>query len=57
MRFNESPHMTSRDFSDISIARNNCDLVIVANFSEEELVIPKATVLGIAEEARTNRQD
>ena len=48
-RVNERPRITSRNIRDISTARNKCALVIVANFSEEELVIPKAPVLGIAE--------
>jgi hypothetical protein len=30
--------------------RNSCAYVIVANFSKEELTIPKATLLGVAEE-------
>ena len=44
--------MTSTDSRDISTARSNRTLVMVANFSEEELVIPKATLLGIAEEMK-----
>jgi len=44
-----NPRVTSRDIRNISTARNKCALVMVANFSEEELVIPKATVFGIAE--------
>jgi len=30
--------------------RNSQAMVMVANFSDEQLIIPKATVLGVAEE-------
>ena len=44
--------MTSHDSRDISTARSNCAMVMVANFSKEELVILKGTVLGKAEEMK-----
>ena len=49
---NERLYMTSRDSSDISTARSNRALVMFANFSEEQLVITKVTLLGIAEEMK-----
>ena len=46
-RVNERPRMMSRDIRDISKARNICALVMVVNFSEEELVIHKVIVCRV----------
>jgi len=43
--------------------RNSQAMVMVANFNDEQLIIPKATVLGVAEEIteelvnRSNQRD
>ena len=42
--------MTSKDDHTVTRALNSCVYVMVAIFSSEELTIPKATVLGVAEE-------
>jgi len=42
------PSMTSQD--DHAAVRARCVHVMVANFSMQELTIPKATLLGVAEE-------
>jgi hypothetical protein len=49
-RANEPSRVTSEDHHSAARARNSCAFVIVANFSEEPLTIPKATVLGVTEE-------
>ena len=42
--------MTSRDSCDTVRTSDNRALVMIANFSKEEQTIPKATILGVAEE-------
>ena len=42
-------HVTSQDDRKPTESLHNCACVMVANFSDEALTIPKATVLGIAE--------
>jgi hypothetical protein len=42
--------VTSQDRHRTARARNSCAYVTVANFSDEKLTLPKATVLGVAEE-------
>ena len=49
-RSNGSSDLTSRDSCDTVRTSDNRALVMIANFSREELTIPKATVLGVAEE-------
>ena len=50
LRSNGSSQVTSRDSCDTVRTPDNRALVMVANFSKEEMIIPKATVLGVAEE-------
>ena len=47
---NEAFRVTSEHDRIAASTRNSCAYVMVANFSNEELTIPKATVLGVAEE-------
>ena len=47
---NEPSRVTSEHDHTVAGARNSCAYVMVANFNNEELTIPKATVLGVAEE-------
>jgi hypothetical protein len=49
-RATQPSDVTSQDGYRRARARNSCAYVIVANFSDEELTFPKATVLGVAEE-------
>jgi len=44
------PLVTSSHSGDTTRTRNSQAMVMVANFSDEQLIIPKATVLGVAEE-------
>ena len=49
-RANEPSEVTSEDDHTVARERNSCTYVMVANFSNEELTIPKATVLGVTAE-------
>ena len=42
--------MTSSHRSDMTRTRNSQVKVMVANFSDEQLIIPKTTALGVAKE-------
>ena len=46
----QAVQLTSRPSAEVTRLRNNT-YVMVANFSNQELTLPKATVLGVAEEA------
>ena len=48
-RSNGSSQLTSRDSCDTVTTSDTRALVMIANFSREELTIPKATVLSVAE--------
>jgi len=47
---NEPPRVTSSHSINITRTRNSQLVVIVANISDEQLIIPKATVRGVVEE-------
>jgi len=47
---NDPPRVTSSHSGDMTQTRNSQAMVMVANVSDEQLIIPKATVLGVAEE-------
>jgi hypothetical protein len=49
-RATQPSNVTSQDGHGTARARNSCAYVMVAYFSDEELTLPKATVLGVAEE-------
>jgi hypothetical protein len=49
-RVNPSPHVTSHHEQAENRSPNSCAYLIIANFSDEPLTVPKSTVLGIAEE-------
>jgi len=57
IRANSCPEQPTREDRDVARTRKNCALIMVANFSDEELTIPKATVLGIAEEVTEETVD
>jgi len=42
--------VTSSHSSDMTRNHNGRVLIVVANFGDEQLIIPKATVLGVADE-------
>jgi hypothetical protein len=50
LKTSEPPHMMSQGRHDTTKTRDSCAFAMAANFSDEELTIPKATVLGVAEE-------
>jgi len=51
------PSVTSSHSSNISRTRNSQAMVMVANFSDEQISIPNATVLCVAEEIREELVD
>lgn len=56
-RADETSRVMSKDDHSGVRARNSCALVMMVNFSEEPLTIPKATFLGVAEEISENLVD
>ena len=50
IRANSCSKQPTREYRDVSRTQKNCAFIMVANFSNEELNIPKATVIGISEE-------
>jgi hypothetical protein len=49
-RATQPSNVTSQDGHRTARATNSCADVMVANLSDEELTLPKATALGVAEE-------
>jgi len=50
LKTNEPPPGLPRANHGNNLVRKGCALVVVTNFSSKKLIVPKATVLGVAEE-------